>query len=68
VVASSSREEKGTFTITAEQAGRYTYCFSNKMSSVTAKSVNFNAHVNEKNEVDANGKFKTYTKKVEPIQ
>ncbi|CAO3653038.1 unnamed protein product [Cunninghamella echinulata] len=25
-------------------AGKYTYCFSNEMSTVSAKSVNFNAH------------------------
>ncbi|KAG2205702.1 hypothetical protein INT47_008059 [Mucor saturninus] len=53
ILASSSRESKGAFSIKADKEGRYTYCFSNKMSAVTAKSVNFNAHVMEN--TDAKG-------------
>ncbi|KAI9483958.1 MAG: COPII-coated vesicle protein [Benjaminiella poitrasii] len=48
IVVSSSKEDKGFFNVVANMAGRYTYCFSNKMSTVSAKSVSFNAHVNEK--------------------
>ncbi|KAI8382307.1 emp24/gp25L/p24 family/GOLD-domain-containing protein [Blakeslea trispora] len=52
VVLSNSREDSGHFTVTATMPGKHLYCFSNKMSSVAAKSVNFNAHVNPKNSVD----------------
>ncbi|KAF8605472.1 supernatant protein factor, C-terminal domain-containing protein [Ceratobasidium sp. AG-I] len=38
------KESEGTASITAEKDGRYTYCFSNEMSTVTAKEVSFNVH------------------------
>lgn len=38
------RESEGTASITAEKDGRYTYCFSNEMSTVTDKEVSFNVH------------------------
>lgn len=54
VIASSAREGKGAYSIAADTNGRYTYCFSNKMSGVPVKAVNFNSHVNLKNELDEN--------------
>lgn len=41
---SSERQSTGTFSFNAELAGRYTYCFSNEMSTVSEKVVSFNAH------------------------
>ncbi|CAE6527090.1 unnamed protein product [Rhizoctonia solani] len=38
------KESEGTASITAEKDGRYTYCFSNEMSTVTDKEVSFNVH------------------------
>lgn len=54
MLVSSTREDKGSFAVTADQGGRYTYCFSNKLSAVSVKSVNFNAFINEKNELNEN--------------
>ncbi|KAG2222582.1 hypothetical protein INT45_008701 [Circinella minor] len=44
LIKSSARESTGTHVIEAAVAGKHTYCFGNQMSSVTAKSVNFNVH------------------------
>ncbi|KAG2195298.1 hypothetical protein INT46_009773 [Mucor plumbeus] len=52
VLVSSTRKTKVSKSVTANKAGRYTYCFSNKISTVSAKSVNFNANVNLKNAVN----------------
>ncbi|CAE6396143.1 Endosomal protein P24B [Rhizoctonia solani AG-1 IB] len=42
------KESEGTASVTAEKDGRYTYCFSNEMSTVTDKEVSkgdsFNVH------------------------
>ncbi|CAE6448425.1 unnamed protein product [Rhizoctonia solani] len=38
------KESEGTASLTAEKDGRYTYCFSNEMSTVTNKEVSFNVH------------------------
>ncbi|KAG8746791.1 p24 complex component [Ceratobasidium sp. 414] len=38
------KEGEGTASITADKDGRYTYCFSNEMSTVTDKEVSFNVH------------------------
>ncbi|KAL5636522.1 hypothetical protein ACGC1H_000469 [Rhizoctonia solani] len=38
------KESEGTASLTAEKDGRYTYCFSNEMSTVTEKEVSFNVH------------------------
>jgi hypothetical protein len=40
----------------AKTAGRYTYCFSNKLDSDSAKAVSFNEHINESAAADTNGK------------
>ncbi|KAI8641521.1 emp24/gp25L/p24 family/GOLD-domain-containing protein [Parasitella parasitica] len=54
VILSSIKKTKASKSVTANKAGRYTYCFSNKISTVSAKSVNFNANINLKNAVDEN--------------
>ncbi|CAH2093855.1 unnamed protein product [Euphydryas editha] len=57
VLYSGQRESSGIFTFSATTSGRYTYCFSNQMSTMTPKVVMFNLEVgeapnknNEKNE------------------
>ncbi|KAI9020749.1 supernatant protein factor C-terminal domain-containing protein [Phycomyces nitens] len=47
-IKSSAREASGTHIIQAVSPGRYTFCFGNQMSSVTAKSISFNVHDMEK--------------------
>ncbi|CAG8484069.1 13887_t:CDS:2 [Acaulospora morrowiae] len=44
ILDSSVRQSTGTFSLVAGLDGRYTYCFSNEMSSVTDKVVSFNVH------------------------
>ena len=38
------RKDTGTYSLTAAHSGRYTYCFSNKFSHVSDKTVSFNVH------------------------
>ncbi|GAA5949731.1 hypothetical protein JCM3765_007666 [Sporobolomyces pararoseus] len=38
------KKDTGTFSFTADTDGRFTYCFSNEMSTVTGKTVSFNVH------------------------
>ncbi|KAK4052867.1 p24 complex component [Microbotryomycetes sp. JL221] len=38
------KKDTGTYSFTAEHDGRFTYCFSNEMSTVTGKTVSFNVH------------------------
>ncbi|KAI8379709.1 emp24/gp25L/p24 family/GOLD-domain-containing protein [Radiomyces spectabilis] len=40
----NERQMAGTHVVQANREGRYVYCFSNEMSSVTAKSLSFNVH------------------------
>ncbi|KAJ2942808.1 hypothetical protein O0L34_g14996 [Tuta absoluta] len=41
------RESSGMYTFSAPTSGRYTYCFSNKMSTMTPKVVMFNLEVGD---------------------
>ncbi|KAG8895294.1 p24 complex component, partial [Tulasnella sp. 403] len=43
-IAKHTKETTGTVAITADKDGRYTYCFSNEMSTVSDKQVSFNVH------------------------
>ncbi|ORZ01052.1 supernatant protein factor C-terminal domain-containing protein [Syncephalastrum racemosum] len=61
VLKSVAREQMGTHAIEAAQDGRHTYCFGNQMSSITAKSINFNVH--DKQKVEASAK-----EHIDPIQ
>ena len=38
------RKDTGTYSFTAQDDGRYTYCLSNDFSSVSDKTVSFNVH------------------------
>ncbi|EPQ26506.1 uncharacterized protein PFL1_05828 [Pseudozyma flocculosa PF-1] len=38
------RKDTGTYSFTASEDGRYTYCFSNEFSTVSDKTVSFNVH------------------------
>jgi hypothetical protein len=45
VIYDGERETDGKYTFSAHMDGRYRYCFSNKMSSVTPKLVVFNLNI-----------------------
>ncbi|XP_046964137.1 transmembrane emp24 domain-containing protein 2 [Vanessa cardui] len=47
VIHSGQRESSGIYTFSAATSGRYTYCFSNQMSTMTPKVVMFNLEVGE---------------------
>lgn len=47
VIYHGERESSGMFTFSAAKPGRYTYCFSNKMSTMTPKVVMFNLEVGD---------------------
>ncbi|KAJ2965058.1 hypothetical protein NQZ79_g121 [Umbelopsis isabellina] len=53
VIKSGIRESTGTHEVVANLKGRYTYCFSNRMSSVSDKSVSFNVHDVQKQGADS---------------
>ncbi|ETS64866.1 hypothetical protein PaG_00837 [Moesziomyces aphidis] len=38
------RKDTGTYSFTAQDDGRYSYCFSNEFSTVSDKTVSFNVH------------------------
>ncbi|KAI5454946.1 p24 complex component [Naganishia albida] len=44
VLSSIYRKPTGTFSFTAKKDGRYTYCFSNEMSTLSPKVLSFNVH------------------------
>ncbi|CDZ96828.1 copii-coated vesicle protein [Phaffia rhodozyma] len=44
IIYSQHRQPTGTYSFTADQNGRYQYCFSNEMSSMSPKIVSFNVH------------------------
>ncbi|KAG8982114.1 p24 complex component [Tulasnella sp. 425] len=43
-ITKHDRQSTGSATITADKDGRYVYCFSNEMSTVSDKEVSFNVH------------------------
>ncbi|XP_013146064.1 PREDICTED: transmembrane emp24 domain-containing protein 2 [Papilio polytes] len=47
VIHRGERESSGIYTFSAPTSGRYTYCFSNKMSTMTPKVVMFNLEIGE---------------------
>ncbi|KAI4455203.1 transmembrane emp24 domain-containing protein [Holotrichia oblita] len=47
VIATGERESSGKYTFAANTNGVYTYCFSNKMSTMTPKVVMFNMAMGE---------------------
>ncbi|XP_026754891.1 transmembrane emp24 domain-containing protein 2 [Galleria mellonella] len=47
VIYRGERESSGMYTFSAPTSGRYTYCFSNKMSTMTPKVVMFNLEVGD---------------------
>ncbi|KAI8334292.1 emp24/gp25L/p24 family/GOLD-domain-containing protein [Chlamydoabsidia padenii] len=53
LIVSVARKSSGHHVVTASKKGKYTYCFSNRMSSIPAKSVNFNVHDMERIEETA---------------
>jgi len=44
IIEQAQKQTTGTYSLTATGSGRYTYCFSNEMSTVTEKTVSFNVH------------------------
>ncbi|GHJ88458.1 hypothetical protein NliqN6_4860 [Naganishia liquefaciens] len=44
VLSSIHKKPTGTFAFTAKTDGRYTYCFSNEMSTLSPKVLSFNVH------------------------
>lgn len=53
VIHTGERETSGKYTFTAHASGTYTYCFSNKMSTMTPKVVMFNMAVGESPKAEA---------------
>lgn len=46
-IITRERESNGKITFAASKSGKYTYCFSNKMSTMTPKGVMFSMDVGE---------------------
>lgn len=53
-IYNGEREENGKYTFAASEAGEYTYCFSNKKSTMTPKVVMFNVDIVEPTKHDEN--------------
>ncbi|KAG2374916.1 hypothetical protein C9374_010290 [Naegleria lovaniensis] len=47
LVHESKGETEGKYTFTAVEVGRYKFCFSNRMSKLTSKTVTFEIHVGD---------------------
>eukprot|EP01137_Pigoraptor_chileana_P011588 Opistho-2@62699 len=46
-IFNAERESEGRYTFAAHMDGRYTYCFGNKMSTMTPKTVAFSMDIHE---------------------
>ncbi|OWZ60417.1 COPII-coated vesicle protein [Cryptococcus neoformans] len=44
VIHTKNKQPQGSWSITASTEGRFTFCFSNEMSSYTTKTLSFNVH------------------------
>lgn len=51
-IYNGEREGNGKYTFAANEAGDYTYCFSNKKSTMTPKVVMFTVDINEPTKPD----------------
>lgn len=47
VIQEGTRESNGKYSFSADTSGKYTYCFSNKMSTMTPKVVMFNMEIGQ---------------------
>lgn len=56
VIYQGERETSGKYTFQANKEGIYTYCFSNKMSTMTPKIVLFNMEIDEPSKEDNQNK------------
>ncbi|XP_017782025.1 PREDICTED: transmembrane emp24 domain-containing protein 2 [Nicrophorus vespilloides] len=62
VIHQGERESSGKYTFAAHVPGVYTYCFSNKMSTMTPKVVMFNMAIGEPPKPEENGEGESATK------
>lgn len=67
VIYDGQRESSGKFTFAAHMNGIYTYCFSNKMSTMTPKVVMFNMAVGEPSKPEHEGKESESATKLEDM-
>ncbi|WVN88179.1 uncharacterized protein L203_103380 [Cryptococcus depauperatus CBS 7841] len=44
VINSQYKRPQGSFSISADKGGKFTYCFSNEMSTYASKTLSFNVH------------------------
>ncbi|KAA0194080.1 hypothetical protein HAZT_HAZT011559 [Hyalella azteca] len=62
VLHEGERESNGRYTFPAAMDGVYTYCFSNKMSTMTPKSIMFSMDVGDSDEKKEHGEVEAASK------